>query len=43
MVEDRNRTAHTYNEKPAQDVYGALPAYSSLFRDLLARLAARQG
>ena len=43
MVEDRNRTAHTYNEKTAQDVYGALPAYSSLFRDLLARLAARQG
>ena len=41
MVEDRNRTSHTYNEKTAQEIYGALSAYSSLFRDLLARLRTR--
>ena len=42
MVEDRNRTSHAYNEKTAQEVYGALSAYSNLFRDLLARLRASQ-
>ena len=42
MVEDRNRTSHTYNEKTAQEVYRSLSAYASLFRDLLARLRARE-
>jgi nucleotidyltransferase substrate binding protein (TIGR01987 family) len=42
MVEDRNRTAHTYNEETAKAVYGALPAYATLFRRLLERFQAGQ-
>lgn len=38
MVEDRNRTAHTYDEKSAIAVYQALPAYAGLLRGLLIRL-----
>jgi len=38
MVEDRNRAAHTYDEKAANAIYRALPAYSQLLRGLLERL-----
>ena len=40
LVEDRNRTAHLYDdaEEAACEVYRALPAYLDLLRGLLARL-----
>ena len=38
MVEDRNRTSHTYDEKGAEAIYAALPEYARLFRHLLTRL-----
>ena len=41
MVEDRNRTAHTYDEPTARAVYSALPAYTQLLRDLCRRLGER--
>lgn len=34
MLEDRNRTAHTYNETLAKDVYRRLPAHLPLLRAL---------
>jgi nucleotidyltransferase substrate binding protein (TIGR01987 family) len=43
MVEDRNRTAHAYDEPTARAVYEALPGYARLMRDLSRRLEARQG
>ncbi len=30
MADDRNLTTHTYNEKLALEIFGRLPAYSSL-------------
>jgi nucleotidyltransferase substrate binding protein (TIGR01987 family) len=41
MVEDRNRTSHTYYETIARAVYGALPGYARLLRELGRRLAER--
>ena len=41
MVEDRNRTSHTYDETTARAVYGALPEYARLLRELARRLAER--
>jgi nucleotidyltransferase substrate binding protein (TIGR01987 family) len=41
MVEDRNRTSHTYDEATARVVYGALAAYARLLRELGRRLAER--
>ena len=38
MVEDRNRTSHTYDEESAQEIYRALPRYASLLRGLLDRM-----
>lgn len=38
MVEDRNRAAHTYDEKAASTIYRALPVYSQLLRGLFERL-----
>lgn len=38
MLEDRNRTAHTYDEKGAIAIYRALRVYSQLLRGLLERL-----
>lgn len=38
MVEDRNRTTHTYDEDSAKTIYQALPRYAQLFRRLLDRL-----
>ena len=43
MVEDRNRTSHTYEEATARAVYRALPGYARLLRDLGRRLAQRAG
>ena len=40
MVEDRNRTSHTYDEESARAIYRALPEYASLLRSLLLRLKA---
>jgi nucleotidyltransferase substrate binding protein (TIGR01987 family) len=38
MVEDRNRTSHTYDEASATAIYRALPGYAHLLRLLLQRL-----
>ena len=38
MVEDRNRTAHTYDEALAREVYRRLPGYIPLLETLVARL-----
>lgn len=35
MVEDRNKTVHTYREEVAKEVYSKLPNYLSLFKKLL--------
>jgi len=43
MVEDRNRTTHTYDEKAAREIYQALPDYARMMRQLLDRLMARAG
>lgn len=40
MLEDRNRTAHTYDEALAKDVYRRLSRYLPLFRALESALAA---
>ena len=34
MLEDRNRTAHTYDETLAKDVYRRLSGYLPLFQSL---------
>ena len=41
MVEDRNRTTHTYDEKAAHEIYQALPDYARMIRRLLERLTER--
>ncbi len=38
MAEDRNRTAHTYDETLARQVYGRLVDYLPLLDDLVVRL-----
>lgn len=38
MVEDRNRTSHTYDEEVAQTIYRVLPEYAELLGRLLAKL-----
>ena len=38
MVEDRNRTSHTYDEDSANAIYRALPGYADLLRRLLQKL-----
>ena len=38
MVEDRNRTAHTYDEETAEEIYRSLPRYRELFEALLGAL-----
>lgn len=35
MVEDRNGTAHTYDENSAKMIYRALPEYARLLKALL--------
>ena len=41
MVEDRNRTAHTYDEKAAREIYQALRDYARMTRRLLECLTKR--
>jgi len=38
MLEDRNRTSHTYDEELAKQVYRRLPGYISVLEELAARL-----
>ena len=38
MVEDRNRTTHTYDEASARAIYAALPGHARLLANLLSRL-----
>lgn len=42
MVEDRNRTSHTYDEEISDAVYKALGGYAALFSDLFAALMKRE-
>lgn len=39
MVDDRNRTSHTYKESVAQHIFERLPGYVALMRALLERFA----
>jgi uncharacterized protein YutE (UPF0331/DUF86 family) len=38
MVEDRNRTTHTYDEASARAIYTALSGHARLLATLLSRL-----
>jgi nucleotidyltransferase substrate binding protein (TIGR01987 family) len=38
MIEDRNRTTHTYDEQLARDMFGRLPGYLPLSEALLFKL-----
>lgn len=38
MIEDRNRTTHTYDEQLARDVFGRLPGYLPLLEVLLLKI-----
>lgn len=38
MVEDRNRTSHTYDEDSAKAIYRALAGYAALLKRLLQKL-----
>jgi nucleotidyltransferase substrate binding protein (TIGR01987 family) len=42
MLEDRNRTAHTYDETLAKDVHRRLPAYPPLLQALSTYLRSTQ-
>ena len=42
MVEDRNRTSHTYDEETAQEIYVSLAHYAELFEALLRALQDRE-
>jgi len=41
MVEDRNLTVHTYDERVAEAIFTRLPAHAALMESLLQRLRAR--
>lgn len=41
MLEDRNRTSHTYNETTAEEIYARLPAYGGVIVELARRLKKR--
>ena len=43
MVEDRNRTPHTYDEASARAIYTALPGHTRLLTNLLSRLREASG
>lgn len=43
MVDDRNRTSHTYKEAIAQHIFERLPSYAALMRALLDRIAQLPG
>ncbi len=38
MIEKRNKTGHTYNERIAEAVYASLPGFLNLYEGLLYRL-----
>jgi len=38
MLEDRNRTSHTYSERTAEEIYGRLSAYHAALIELMGRL-----
>ena len=38
MIDDRNRTSHTYNEETAEELYARLPGYLPALSGLLDRL-----
>lgn len=38
MLEDRNLTAHTYDEEVAEEVYGRIPEYLEILENLQKRL-----
>ena len=40
MLDDRNRTSHTYHEPTAEEIYGRLGDYQARLGELHARLAA---
>lgn len=40
MLEDRNRTSHTYDEQLAKQVYGRLPNHLTLLEAIAAALPA---
>jgi nucleotidyltransferase substrate binding protein (TIGR01987 family) len=42
MVEDRNRTTHTYDEDSAIAIYRALPGYAEILQVLLDRLVSAE-
>ena len=41
MFDDRNLTAHTYDEKTAEKIYGRLPQYLDILQALEQKLIAR--
>ena len=41
MLDDRNRTTHTYNESVAEEIFARLASYASALGTLQRRLAAR--
>jgi nucleotidyltransferase substrate binding protein (TIGR01987 family) len=43
MVEDRNRTVHTYVEELAEEIYGRLPGYTALMKGWLESMEQRAG
>ena len=40
MLEDRNRTSHTYKEQVAEEIYGRLSSYANALTGLLQKLKA---
>lgn len=38
MLDDRNRTSHTYNESTADEIYGNLKKYDEAMRALLEKI-----
>ena len=38
MIEDRNRTSHTYREELAREIFARLPGYLAAMRNALARV-----
>lgn len=42
MFEDRNLTAHTYDEKTAEEIYGRLPRYLEILKLLKEKLNQRE-
>lgn len=41
MLDDRNRTSHTYNEATAEEIYARLAAYAGVMAELARRLHTR--